>query len=260
MDLEVVEVAAANKLASTPSNPISSLNPYVRRWRIKGRVTNKGDMRTWQNAKGSGSLFSFDLLDAEGGEICATCFKDMATKLFGVIEVGQVYVVSNGQVKLANKKFSTLKGDYELTLNNETHVTVVQDDTSIKLMHYNFTKLAELEALPEDRVVDVIGVLREAAPLEEFSPPYAENSLARLELLTQSESNKHSSKQAACRLRTRSRRRLLSRARGPSLSGRGRPAALAWSSTTNATNWLSTSASSRTAGTRSPASSSWRCT
>jgi hypothetical protein len=169
MDLEVVEVAAANKLASTPSNPISSLNPYIRRWRIKGRVTNKGDMRTWQNAKGSGSLFSFDLLDAEGGEIRATCFKDMATKLFGVIEVGQVYVVSNGQVKLANKKFSTLKGDYELTLNNETHVTVVQDDTSIKLMHYNFTKLAELEALPEDRVVDVIGVLREAAPVEEFT-------------------------------------------------------------------------------------------
>jgi len=179
MDLEVVDVAAAklgetrfkDKMESgtTPSNPISSLNPYVKRFRIKGRVTNKGDMRTWQNAKGSGSLFSFDLLDAEGGEIRATCFQEMATKLFSIIVVGQVYVVSNGQVKMANKKFSTLKGEYELTLNNQTHVMAVQDDTSIKLMHYNFTKLAELEALPENRVVDVIGVLREAAPLEEFT-------------------------------------------------------------------------------------------
>jgi replication factor A1 len=179
MDLEVVDVAAAklgetrfkDKMESgtTPSNPISSLNPYVKRFRIKGRVTNKGDMRTWQNAKGSGSLFSFDLLDAEGGEIRATCFQEMATKLFSIIVVGQVYVVSNGQVKMANKKFSTLKGEYELTLNNQTHVMAVQDDTSIKLMHYNFTKLAELAALPENRVVDVIGVLREAAPLEEFT-------------------------------------------------------------------------------------------
>jgi replication factor A1 len=159
----------ANAASNGRSQPISSLNPYNKRWCIKGRVTNKGDMRTWQNAKGSGSLFSFDLLDAEGGEIRATCFKDTATKLFDVIEVDQVYFVSNGQVKMANKNFSTLKGNYELTLGNETTVMVAQDDTGIKRMNYNFTKLAELEALPENRMVDVIGVLREAGPLEEFT-------------------------------------------------------------------------------------------
>lgn len=35
----------------------SQLNPYQNKWTIKGRITNKGDMRTWNNAKGEGCLF-----------------------------------------------------------------------------------------------------------------------------------------------------------------------------------------------------------
>jgi hypothetical protein len=49
--------------------PISGLNPYQSRWTIKARATNKGEIRRWTNARGEGKLFSFDLLDARGGEI-----------------------------------------------------------------------------------------------------------------------------------------------------------------------------------------------
>jgi len=36
---------------------------YLLEWKIKARVTKKGDMRTWNNARGSGKLFNIELLD-----------------------------------------------------------------------------------------------------------------------------------------------------------------------------------------------------
>ena len=40
--------------------PIDSLNPYQSRWTIKARVTSKGDMKSWNNARGSGTLFKVE--------------------------------------------------------------------------------------------------------------------------------------------------------------------------------------------------------
>jgi replication factor A1 len=70
--------------------PIASLNPYSNKWTIKARVTNKSDIRRWSNAKGEGQLFSVDLLDADGGEIRGTFFKEMCEKWFPIIEVQKV--------------------------------------------------------------------------------------------------------------------------------------------------------------------------
>lgn len=49
--------------------PINALNPYQGRWAIKARITAKGDLRRYNNARGDGKVFSFDLLDSDGGEI-----------------------------------------------------------------------------------------------------------------------------------------------------------------------------------------------
>ncbi|KAL6570291.1 Replication protein A 70 kDa DNA-binding subunit A [Orobanche minor] len=52
--------------------PIAALIPYQGRWAVKARVTAKGDLRHYNNAKGEGKVFSFDLLDSDGGEIRVT--------------------------------------------------------------------------------------------------------------------------------------------------------------------------------------------
>jgi len=38
-------------------------------WRIKARVTKKGEKRTWKNDKGEGYLINIDLIDEEGTQI-----------------------------------------------------------------------------------------------------------------------------------------------------------------------------------------------
>ncbi|KAH0851396.1 hypothetical protein HID58_094777 [Brassica napus] len=68
--------------------PINALNPYSGRWTIKARVTSKGDLRTYNNPRGGGKVFSFDLLDADGGEIRVTCFNAVADQFFDQIVVG----------------------------------------------------------------------------------------------------------------------------------------------------------------------------
>ncbi|KAG5133036.1 hypothetical protein JHK82_024224 [Glycine max] len=49
--------------------PKAALNPYQCRWAIKARVTAKVDLRRYNNARGDGNVFLFDLLDSDGGSL-----------------------------------------------------------------------------------------------------------------------------------------------------------------------------------------------
>ncbi|KAF2282324.1 hypothetical protein GH714_043853 [Hevea brasiliensis] len=46
-------------------HPLVSLNPYQGNWTIKVRVTSKGNMRTYKNARGEGCVFNVELTDED---------------------------------------------------------------------------------------------------------------------------------------------------------------------------------------------------
>ena len=160
--------------------PIDSITPYQNKWQIKARVTSKSDIRTWNNAKGafsfllyfvyfiildlidlilfilgSGKLFSMDLMD-ESGEIRATAFKEQCDMFYDMIQVGKVFLISNCQVKAANKQYSKLRNDYELTFKDNVIVqpcdevsqlssyVVVTDQGSISWKKKHFFKFCFL--------------------------------------------------------------------------------------------------------------------
>ena len=56
-------MARPGAVGRTP--PVYCCTCWVCSWTIKARVTSKGDIRTWKNARGEGKLFSCDLLDGE---------------------------------------------------------------------------------------------------------------------------------------------------------------------------------------------------
>lgn len=103
-----------NRLANKGSNAIDkeriinidTLNPYMNksvfvlilsliilieyfRWTIKARISNKGAIRTYENARGPGKLFSCELVD-QSGEIRATGFNAECDRLYSMLEVGEV--------------------------------------------------------------------------------------------------------------------------------------------------------------------------
>ena len=47
-------------------------------------------MRSWNNARGEGKMFSIDLLDEEGSEVKGTFFKADADKWFDQLQEQQV--------------------------------------------------------------------------------------------------------------------------------------------------------------------------
>ncbi|XP_047082714.1 replication protein A 70 kDa DNA-binding subunit A-like [Lolium rigidum] len=140
--------------------PISSLNPYQGRWAIKGRVTAKGDIRRYHNAKGEGKVFSFDLLDSDGGEIRVACFNALLDRFYEVVEVGKVYVVSRGNLKPAQKNFNHLNSEWEIMLENGSTVELCPDeDRSIPSQRFDFRPISEIEDTPTTNMVDIIGVV-----------------------------------------------------------------------------------------------------
>lgn len=59
-------MAPAARMAMTRRvHPLVSLNPYQGNWTIKVRVTNKGTMRTYRNARGEGCVFNVELTDED---------------------------------------------------------------------------------------------------------------------------------------------------------------------------------------------------
>lgn len=160
-------------------HPIASLNPYQNRWTIKARVTAKGDMRTWNNARGEGKLFSVDLLDKQGGQIRATMFGDAADKFYSIFEENKVYTISRGNLKLANKKFSAIPNEYELTLNADAEIGYVGDDDQIESQKFDFIGIDQLQQVAADEYVDVIGIVKHITPLSRLTSAKTQKELMK---------------------------------------------------------------------------------
>lgn len=120
---------------------------------IKARVTAKTAVKTWSNARGEGKLFSMDLKD-ETGEIRATAFKNEVDRFFDLIQVDKVYYISKCTMKTANRQYSTLKNDYEMTFTPDTVVQeCVEPVSTIPGIEYNFVPISQIGNMEANAII-----------------------------------------------------------------------------------------------------------
>ncbi|KAK9053817.1 hypothetical protein SSX86_024891 [Deinandra increscens subsp. villosa] len=147
-------------------HPLASLNPYQGNWTIKVRLTSKGTMRHYKNAKGEGCVFNVELTDEDGTQIQATMFNEAAKKFFDVFDLGKVYYISKGTLKVANKQFKTVQNDYEMTLNENSQVEeAINEAAFIPETKFNFVPIDQLGPyVNQKELIDVIGVVQSVSP------------------------------------------------------------------------------------------------
>ncbi|CAN1312160.1 Replication protein A 70 kDa DNA-binding subunit B [Linum perenne] len=147
-------------------HPLVSLNPYQGNWTIKVRVTSKGNMRTYKNMRGEGCVFNVELTDEDGTQIQATMFNEAAKKFFERFQLGKVYYISKGSLRVANKQYKTVENDYEMTLNENSEVEEVANESAmIPATKFNFVPIDNLGPYVNSKdLVDVIGVVQSVSP------------------------------------------------------------------------------------------------
>ncbi|KAG4093893.1 replication factor-a protein [Neocallimastix lanati (nom. inval.)] len=138
--------------------PIKSLSPYQNRWTIRAKAINKSPIKQWSNARGTGKLFSVILMD-DSSEIKVTAFNEACDRFHEIIQEGQMYYISGGSIRLANKRFNSCNNEYEMTLDQNSNVTLCNDNSDEPKIHYSFIPLDQLMNIEKDSIIDVIGVV-----------------------------------------------------------------------------------------------------
>ena len=62
-----------------------------------------------------------------------------------LMSVSQVYFIRKATLKTADKRYSSINNDYEMTFNQETEMIPSDDDKSLPSLSYNFIPINELE-------------------------------------------------------------------------------------------------------------------
>jgi replication factor A1 len=149
--------------SSQQVTPIHALNPYSNRWTIKARITSKGEVKSWDNAKGKGTLFSINLIDASKSEIRCTFFKEACTKFYPILEEGGIYYFQSGKLKpVQNRQYSNIKCDYEITFDMNSSITAAPEDVSISENNFDFVKINTIADLEPGTTIDLVAVVKSA--------------------------------------------------------------------------------------------------
>lgn len=64
-----------------------------------------------------------------------------------------MYYISKGQLKPANKQYSNIPNDYEMTLTNETVIQECTEDSEVPTVKYEFVQISHIADKPSNTIV-----------------------------------------------------------------------------------------------------------
>jgi replication factor A1 len=165
MEIETKSEEGSMPLSEDAYTSLKQLTTFSRDFIIFIRVTKKSEIKTFEtrnNSMGTGSqgkLFYFIVLDRDGNEMQCTCFNKAVDKFFDVIEEDQVYEIKGGYVKLNDKKYTKIKSDYKIVLDENSKITKKIDNGIIKKNNMTIVKIKDIQNMNLYSIVDLCVVV-----------------------------------------------------------------------------------------------------
>ena len=164
---------------------LENLSTYSSNFKILVRVTQKSDLKPFKS--GQGKILSFRIIDKNSNEMDVAAFNDLADKYYPVITVGRVYEIISPKVKSNDRKYSLLKSDFRLNIEEYTTIKEVFDDGTVKFFKFDFKKINEMNQVINGAFVDVIGFLYDVGNSSKLKTKVGDSNLKKLILADDSE-------------------------------------------------------------------------
>ncbi|KAI3879252.1 hypothetical protein MKX03_013449, partial [Papaver bracteatum] len=167
--------APSERMAMTRRvHPLISLNPYQGNWTIKVRLTSKGNLRTYKNARGEG-VHKFK----------QQCLIKLQTSSTISLNWEKFITYQKGLLKL-------LTSSSKLSLNENSEVKEVSEEGSpIPKAIFNFVKIDDFGYLCEWEGAYVIGVLQSVSPTMSIRRKANNETIPKCDITIADDSNKN---------------------------------------------------------------------
>ena len=131
-------------------------------YKLLVKVTSKGEIKQYRSGKGK--LFSFVIMDELGNKMQVVCFDKIADKFKDEIIENNIYEITGGYIRTADKRFDPPGSDYKLILNEGSVITQKNDeDKNFKDKFEDpdnkFWNLNEIKEAPINTIVNVVCVV-----------------------------------------------------------------------------------------------------
>uniref|UniRef100_A0A0N5BMP8 REPA_OB_2 domain-containing protein n=1 Tax=Strongyloides papillosus TaxID=174720 RepID=A0A0N5BMP8_STREA len=155
-----------------PLIPIVALGPHMRRWRFRGVVSKKSEIKDGRHGK----FFTFTMMDSEGKEIMVTCGGGNVTRFYHFIKVESTYYMEGDSkvFKDADGRFNTTGHEYEIWMDDNVVITESEDEVlQLPTQSTDAVKLSSIHQYV-GRAVDVVGVVVDRKGPEKTNTVYGE--------------------------------------------------------------------------------------